>query len=116
MIKRGTWISRKLPKLRLRALGMATIKDIPTAEFVSLIKSLKSEGWCIADEYYNGGVLDHYSKIKLTRNSSKLSLEWDNKQGGSIEGAEVHVHKIARSHGYKTVDKGHWLQKDRFVA
>ena len=116
MIKRGTWISRKLPKLRLRALGKATIKDIPTAEFVSLIKSLKSEGWRIADEYYSGGVLDHYSKIKLERNAIKLNLEWDNKDGGSIEGAEEHVRKIASTHGFTTVDKRHWLYRSRFAA
>ena len=116
MIKKGNWILRSLPKLRYRALGLASIKDIPTLEFISLIKTLKSKGWHIADEYYSGGVLDHYSKIKLERNSIKLNLEWDNKDGGSIEGAEEHVRKIANTHGFTTVDKRHWLYRSRFAA
>jgi hypothetical protein len=45
MIKKGTWISRTLPKSRHQTLDLKAIKDIPTETFLDLIKSLKSEDW-----------------------------------------------------------------------
>ena len=116
MIKKGTWISRNLPKLRNNALGLATIQDIPTEKFVDLIKSLKSEGWDIVGNYYNGGVIYHQSKIKLKRSSSKLTLEWNSKDGGHIEGADEVIRKIARTYDFVAVNDRHWAQKDNFVA
>jgi hypothetical protein len=116
MIKKGTWISRNLPKLRNNVLGLATIKDIPTEKFLDLIKSLKSEGWDIVDNYYNGGILYHQSKIKLKRNSCKLTLEWNNRDGGNIEGADEVIRNIARTHGFVAVNDQRWTQKDSFAA
>jgi len=116
MIKKGNWISRTLPKLRNNLFGLATIKDIRTEEFLNLTKSLKSEGWDIVDNYYKGGVLNHQSKIKLKRNSSKLTLKWNNKDGGQIEGSEEIIRKIARTHGFVAVNDQHWTQKSSFAA
>ena len=116
MIKKGTWISRNFPKLRNSILGLATIRDIPTEKFLNLTKALKSEGWDIVDNYYNGGVFYHQSKIKLERNSSKLILEWNNKDGGYIEGADEVIRNIARIHGFVAVNDRQWAQKDNFVA
>ena len=116
MIKKGNWISRTLPKLRNNVLGLATIRDIPTQKFLDLTKSLKSEGWVIVDNYYNGGVIYHQSKIKLRRNSSKLTLEWNNKDGGHIEGADEVIRNIARTHDFIAVTDRHWVQKDSFAA
>lgn len=116
MIKKSNWILRTLPKLRINALGLATIKDIPTLEFISLIKTLKAKGWHIADEYYSGGVLDHYSKIKLKRNSSKLSLEWNNKDGGRIEGADEIIRDIASKYGFDAVKDQYSAQENNCAA
>ena len=116
MIKKSNWILRTLPKLRYRALGLASIKDIPTLEFISLIKTLKAKGWHIADEYYNGGVLYHHSKIKLKRNSSKLVLEWDNKDGGRIEGANEIIRDIASKYGFDAVKDQHSAQEISLAA
>jgi hypothetical protein len=116
MIKKGNWISRTLSKLRNNVLGLANIREIPTQKFLDLTKSLKSEGWNVVDNYYNGGVLYHQSKIKLRRNSSKLTLEWNNREGGNIEGADEVIRNIARTHGFVAVNDRHWAQKSNFVA
>jgi hypothetical protein len=116
MIKKSNWILRTLPKLRINALGLATIKDIPTLEFISLIKTLKAKGWHIADEYYSGGVLDHYSKIKLKRNSSKLSLEWNNKDGGRIEGADEIIREITFNNRCDAVKDQYSAQENNCAA
>jgi hypothetical protein len=118
MIKRGNWISRNLPKLRYQALNLSTISDIPTEKFLGLVKSLKSEDWDIVDNYYNGGILYHQSRIKLKHrhNSAKLNLEWNNKEGGRIEGADEIIRNIARTHGFIATNDRHWAQKDSFVA
>ena len=112
MIRRGNWISRTFTKARSRALGNAVIRGIPTLEHIDLIKSHKSAGWKVVDDYYNGGITAHYSKIKLRKDSNELTFEWNNKDGGSIEGAEALIHNIALSHGFAAVDKNHQAKND----
>jgi hypothetical protein len=118
MNNRNNWISKTLPKLRHRALNLATIINVPTQDFLNLIKILKSEGWDIVDNYYNCGISDHYSKIKLKHryNSAKLTLEWNNKEGGRIEGAEGVVRNIAYSHNFVAADARRWVQKDSLAS
>lgn len=116
MTKRGTLFSRAFPKLRLHLLGLAIIRDIPTMEFLNLIKSLKSEGWHISDKYYNGEVLYHYAKFDLQNSRGKLTLEWDNKDNGSIEGDGELIREVASNHGFIPVDNRHWVRKESCAA
>lgn len=116
MTKRGTLFSRAFPNLRLRLLDHAIIRGIPTIEFMALIKTLKSEGWSVTDEFYDEGVIARYAKIDLQNSKGKLTLEWDNKDDGSIEGDGELIREVASSHGFISVDNRHWARKDSWAA
>ena len=97
--------------LRFRLMGLATIKGIPTYEFRDLITTLKSEGWYVTYEYYGEDAWVHYAQVKLRHDLRRLTLEWDDKTGGSIEGAGDLIRGIAYTKGYKAVNEWRWASK-----
>ena len=97
--------------LRFHLMGLATIKGIPTYEFMDLIKTLKSEGWYVTYEYYGEDAWVHYAQVKLRHDLRRLTLEWDDKTGGSIEGAGDLIRGIAYTKGYKAVYEWRWARK-----
>jgi hypothetical protein len=109
MKKRGL-IRRAFSKLRFRILGLATIKGIPTYEFRDLIKTLKNEGWYVSYEYYGSDAWVHYGQVKLRHGLRRLTLEWDDKTGGSIEGAGDLIRGIAYTKGYTAIDQSRWAE------
>jgi hypothetical protein len=110
-VKKRSFICRAFSKLRFRVLGLATIKGIPTYEFRDLIKTLKSEGWYVTYEYYGSDAWVHYGQVKLRHDLRRLNLEWDDKTGGSIEGAGDLIRGIAYTKGYKSVDQWRWAEE-----
>ena len=105
------FISRVFSKLRFYVLGLATIKGIPTYEFRDLIKTLKSEGWYVTYEYYGSDAWVHYGHVKLRHDLRRLTFEWDDKTGGSIEGAGDLIRGIGYTKGYKVVNESRWAQQ-----
>ena len=110
-MKKRNFICRAFYKLRFRLLGLATIKAIPTYEFRDLIKTLKSEGWYVTYEYFGEDAWVHYGQVKLRRDLRRLTLEWDDKTGGSIEGAGDLIRGIAYTKGYKAVYQWRWAEE-----
>lgn len=90
---------RSSAKLRLKALGLATIKDIPTEQFNSLIESLISSGWHKTYVYDGFDAWIDYGKVKLRKGGAKLNCEWDNWMEGSIEGPASIIRELADRHG-----------------
>jgi len=103
---------RALLKLRFKALGLATIKDIPTAEFNALAARLLTSGWKKTYEYAGFDAWIDYGRIKMRKDSKRLNLEWDNWTEGSIEGPRRVIEAIARDAGYSVTYGWRWSEYD----
>jgi hypothetical protein len=98
---RMPWLARLLramAKARFRALGLATIKDIPTDELRVLVAALRQQGWRKTGEYDGFDAWIDYGRLTLRRGLRKLTVEWDNWTEGSIEGPRSAIETIAHDH------------------
>ena len=105
-------ISRALAKARFRALGLATIKDIPTDDLRKLVAALRSAGWRKTAEYDGFDAWIDYGEITLRRGFQKLTVEWDNWTEGSVEGPRTTIEKIASDFGFTVTDAWRWSDYD----
>jgi hypothetical protein len=103
---------RTLAKWRFRWLGLATIKDIPTARFRRLVDDLVARGWRKVAEYDGFDAWIDYGRIKLRKDGHRLLLEWDNWTEGSIEGRRTVIEGIARDFGLEVVHQWRWSDRD----
>ena len=102
---------RGVAKLRFKALGHATIKDIPTDEFNALVDNLVSSGWRKVSEYSGLDAWIDYGRIEIRKDSIKLTLEWDNWTQGSIEGPRDTLEALAARDSKLTVtDEWRWSE------
>lgn len=101
-------ISRYLAIQRFKLLGLATIKDIPTDKFNSLIESMILSGWAKTYEYDGFDAWIDYGKVKLNKNGVKLTFEWDNWTEGSVEGPEKLISSIAGLHDLVVHKEWRW--------
>src|SRR5690242_18310083 len=92
------WL-RAVAKLRFRALGLATINNIPTEQFDRLAKQLVDQGWRKTSEYDGFDAWIDYGRIRLRKDRVRLTFEWDNWTEGSIEGPRTVVESLAREFG-----------------
>lgn len=107
-----TRMLRGFSKWRFRLLSLATIKDIPTDQFNSLARQLIESGWKKTDEYAGFDAWIDCGRIKLRKDGSKLSLEWDNWTEGSVEGPRQIVEMIANDAGYPVTYEWRWSEYD----
>ena len=105
------WL-RALGKLRFRALGLATIKDIRTEQFNHLAKQLVAGGWRKTSEYEGFDAWIDYGRIRMRKNAVRLTLEWDNWTEGSIEGPRTVVENIAREASLCVSYEWRWAEYD----
>lgn len=106
-------VIRFFPKLRFKLLGLATIKDIPTSQFNSLIDEFRSDGWQMIYEYQGFDSWIDYGCIKLKKGPIKLKLEWDNWTEGSIEGPKKTIESIANLFKLSVTDEWRWSEYDQ---
>ena len=109
------WIAllwRSIAKLRFQVLRLATVKDIPTEQFNSLVEALIQQGWSKSYVYDGIDAWIDYGKIKLKRKGVKLTLEWDNWTEGSLEGPRAVVEKIAKEFGFEAINEWRWSEYD----
>lgn len=104
---------RSVAKLRFRALGLATIKDIPTEQFNTLLESLINAGWQKSYVYDGFDAWIDYGQVKLKKGGAKLNCEWDNWTEGSIEGPASLIHEIGKRHGLKVTYEWRWSEYDQ---
>ena len=88
---------RAVAKLRFRALGLATIKDLSTDRFNRLVQELVAGGWQTAGEYEGFDAWIDYGRITLQRDGIRLKLEWDNWTEEASKGPEVPSRRSRRS-------------------
>ena len=105
-------ILRGLAKARFRALGLATIKDIPTDDLRALVAALCSAGWRKTAEYDGFDAWIDYGEITLRRGFQKLTVEWDNWTEGSVEGPSTIIEKIASDFGLTVTNSWRWSDYD----
>ncbi|MDR0233910.1 MAG: hypothetical protein LBI31_03800, partial [Zoogloeaceae bacterium] len=98
--------------MRFRVLGLATIKDLPTAQFNALIAELVSAGWRKTSEYKGFDAWIDYGQIKMRRDGIRLTFEWDNWTEGSVEGSRNVVEQIAREHNLPVTYEWRWAECD----
>ena len=103
---------RHFSKLRFMILNLSTIKDIPTEQFNSIIESMISLGWKKTYEYSGFDAWIDYGKIKLKKNRTKLTFEWDNWTEGSVEGPSKEIAKIADTHNLSVSHEWRWSEYD----
>ena len=105
-------ILRAVAKMRFRVLGLATIKDLPTARFNGLVAELAAAGWRKTSEYDGFDAWIDYGRIVMERDGIRLTLEWDNWTEGSIEGPRSAIEKIAREHDLPVTPEWRWARYD----
>jgi hypothetical protein len=103
---------RAVAKLRFRALGLATIKDLPTDRFNRLVHDLLTAGWRKAGEYEGFDAWIDYGRITMRRDGIRLTLEWDNWTEGSVEGPRSAIEKIAQEHKLSVTHEWRWAVYD----
>jgi hypothetical protein len=103
---------RYATKLRFRIVGLATIKDIPTAQFNSLRDELRSEGWVQTYEYNGFDAWIDYGCLKLRNGGNELRLEWDNWTEGSVEGPSNLVTGLAEKMQMPVSREWRWSEYD----
>lgn len=101
---------RSLAKLRFRALGLATIKDLPTDQFNDVARKLVALGWRKTGEYTGFDAWIDYGCIRMRRNGVKLKLEWDNWTEGSLEGPRAAIEAIAQEFGLRVTHEWRWAE------
>ena len=105
-------IVRYFSKLRFKILGLATIKDIPTDQFNSIIETMILAGWEKTYEYSGFDAWVDYAKVKLKKNGTRLLFEWDNWTEGSIEGPLRNIEEIASTYCFKVSHEWRWAEYD----
>ena len=103
---------RAVAKMRFRALGLATIKDLPTARLNRLVEELVATGWRKTSEYDGFDAWIDYGRIILRRDGVRLTLEWDNWTEGSVEGPRRAVEAIAEEHRLAVTHEWRWAIYD----
>ena len=103
---------RGVAKLRFKALGLATIKDIPTEQFNALLKSLISAGWQKTYAYDGFDAWIDYGQVKLKKDGARLNCEWDNWTEGSIEGPASLIREISERYNLTVTDEWRWSEYD----
>jgi hypothetical protein len=103
---------RAIAKLRFRALGLATIKDLPTSRFNRLVEELVAKGWRKVGEYKGVDSWIDYGRIRLERDGIRLKLEWDNWTEGSVEGPRNAVEQIANEYNFLVTHEWRWAEYD----
>ena len=106
-------VLRYLTKLRFRLLKLATIKDIPTDKFNSLIEELLSSDWRKTYVYKGFDAWIDYGKIKFKKDGIKLTLEWDNWSEGSVEGPIQFIKGFAKKHNLAVTHEWRWAEYDK---
>lgn len=104
---------RACAKLKFKALGHATIKDIPTKQFNQIIKALLAIGWKKTYEYRGFDAWIDYGKVILTNSHCKLIFEWDNWTEGSMEGPIKIVEKLATENKLRATKEWRWAEYDK---
>ena len=105
-------VIRGVAKVRFRNMGLATIKDIPTERFNSLIQELAELGWRKVSEYDGVDAWIDYGCITMRRNRTKLKLEWDNWTEGSVQGPRRDVEAIANRFDFAVTHEWRWSEWD----
>ena len=105
-------LGRLFAKARIRLLGLATIKDIPTEQFNKIIRGLIDEEWTKTYEYAGFDAWIDYGCVKLRKGSRKLTLEWDNWTEGSIEGPPHILESIAMDQNLTLSNQWRWSDYD----
>lgn len=102
-----------LCKLKFRLLRHATIKDIPTDRFKTLIDELKADGWRPTWRYQGFDAWIDDGALRLKKRFAKLSCEWDNWTEGRIEGPRAVIMDIAARTGLSVSHQWRWSEYDR---
>lgn len=105
-------ILRGCAKFRFKALGLATIRDIPTQQFNNLLESLIDSGWVKIYVYDGFDTWIDYGEVRLRKNGTILKCEWDNWTEGSVEGPANFIQEIAENNGLSVSDEWRWSEYD----
>jgi hypothetical protein len=103
---------RAVAKIRFRVLGLATIKDLPTARFNRLVEELVTTGWTKASEYNGFDAWIDYGRITLRKGAVRLKLEWDNWTEGSVEGPRRAIEEIEQEYSLPVSQEWRWALYD----
>lgn len=103
---------RSISKMVFHMRNHATIKDIPTGYFNSIIQRLKSEGWKQTHEYTGFDAWIDYGAVRLRKNGVALFFEWDNWTEGSIEGPRRIIEDFAKQHSLPVSYQWRWSEYD----
>ena len=99
---------RALARVQFRLRGLATIPEIPTAEFNRLVEELQVMGWHKAYEYSGPDAWIDYGCVHLSRDGMSLTCEWDNFHEGSFSGRSPALAVVAQLTGRKPAPEWRW--------
>jgi hypothetical protein len=87
-----TWflkLVRYLSVLGEPRLEPGSIEGLPPFALRETVEALRGKGWITTYEYGGEDVWVDYARVDLRKGRSKLRLEWDQENGGSIAGPRV---------------------------
>ena len=99
---------RALARVQFRLRGLATIPEIPTAEFNGLVAELQAMGWHKAYEYSGPDAWIDYGCVHLSRDGMSLTCEWDNVHEGSFSGRSPALAVVAKLSGREPAPEWRW--------
>ncbi len=99
---------RRVARWQFRLRGLATIKDIPTDRFNSIMAGLLQAGWRKTYEYQGHDAWIDYGCVRMRKGRWRLKFEWDNWMEGSIEGKRKIVERVAADEGLTAIDEWRW--------
>ncbi|MEG5251322.1 hypothetical protein QUB67_34950 [Microcoleus sp. ARI1-A1] len=99
---------RVLARVHFRLRGLATIPEIPTAEFNRLVAELQAMGWLKAYEYIGPDAWIDYGCVHLSRDGMSLTCEWDNFHEGSFSGRSPALAVVAKLSGREPAPEWRW--------
>ena len=107
-------VLRSLASARFKLLGYATLKDIPTDRFHTLIEQLLADGWRPTAQYSGFDAWIDYGSLRICKGWTSLRCEWDNWTEGSLEGPRRTVEAIAAANPDCTLSyEWRWSRDER---
>lgn len=75
-------------------LEPGTIEGLPPFAVREALEALLRNGWIKTFEYFADDAWVDYARIDLRKGRSKLKLEWDQDNGGSVAGPRAVLHEL----------------------
>ena len=90
------FFAKEFAKAKYKYLNKAIIENINTDLFNEILEQLLGNGWVKLYEYDAIDAWIDFGKVKIKKNNTILTFEWDNYMEGVIIGNKNEIEQIAK--------------------